>query len=125
MKVYELTTNKQIEQLAEKFPKRLLIIDFWAPWCGPCIEMKPLFEKYAHQHQDGIFISINIDNDNENNDNNIKEIYNIVNIPLFIFIKGNTVIDYLIGTDEIELLNKINLNLKKTMPVDILERPAI
>ena len=30
MKVYSLTTHEQIEQLAEKFPHRLIIIDFWA-----------------------------------------------------------------------------------------------
>jgi thiol-disulfide isomerase/thioredoxin len=120
MKVYELNSQEQIEQLATQFPDRLIIIDFWAPWCGPCVEMKPIFHEYAQQHQDGIFISVNID-ENES----IKELYNIKSIPLFVFIKQHTVIDYLLGAGQVELLNKINLNLKRQMPKDVLERPEV
>ena len=74
MKVYELTTQEQIEKIANKFPQRLIIIDFWASWCGPCVEMKPVFKEFAKQHQDGIFISIDIDKDESGE---ITKLYNI------------------------------------------------
>ena len=99
MKVYTLTTHEQIEQLAEQFPHRLIIIDFWAPWCGPCMEMKKTFSELATQHQDGIFISVNIDADTTEE---IKRVYNIQSIPLFVFIKNHKVIDMMMGANKTE-----------------------
>ena len=119
MKVYELQTHDQIDQLADRFPKRLIIIDFWAEWCGPCVQMKPIFKQLAEEHQDGIFISVNIDEDPTGE---IKKRYGIQSIPMFVFIKGNTVIDFMMGANQSELLNKINKNLKLQMPSDPLER---
>ena len=119
MKVYSLTTHEQIEQLANQFPHRLIIIDFWATWCGPCMEMKPVFSEFATLHQDGIFISVNIDADVTEE---IKRVYNIKSIPLFVFIKNHKVIDMMMGADKNELLNKINKNLKVPVEIDPLER---
>ena len=119
MKVYSLTTHEQIEQLAEQFPHRLIVIDFWAPWCGPCMEMKSTFSELATQHQDGIFISVNIDADVTEE---IKRVYNIQSIPLFVFIKNHKVIDMMMGANKSELLNKINKNLKAAVERDPLER---
>ena len=119
MKVYSLTTHEQIEQLAEQFPHRLIVVDFWAPWCGPCMEMKSTFSELATQHQDGIFISVNIDADTTEE---IKRVYNIQSIPLFIFIKNHKVIDMMMGANKSELLNKINKNLKAPVERDPLER---
>lgn len=119
MKVYSLTTHEQIEQLAEQFPHRLIVVDFWAPWCGPCMEMKSTFSELATQHQDGIFISVNIDADTTEE---IKRVYNIQSIPLFVFIKNHKVIDMMMGANKSELLNKINKNLKVPVEIDPLER---
>jgi thioredoxin len=119
MKVYELQTCDQIDQLADKFQNKLIIIDFWAEWCGPCVEMKPIFHQLAAQHQDGIFISINIDEDQSGE---IKKIYGIQSIPMFVFIKNNSVIDFMMGANQSELLNKINQNLKLQFPKDPLDR---
>ena len=119
MKVYSLTTHEQIEQLAEQFPHRLIVVDFWAPWCGPCMEMKSTFSELATQHQDGIFISVNIDADTTEE---IKRVYNIQSIPLFVFIKNHKVIDMMMGANKSELLNKINKNLKAPVERDPLER---
>ena len=119
MKVYSLTTHEQIEQLAEQFPHRLIVVDFWAPWCGPCMEMKSTFSELATQHQDGIFISVNIDADTTEE---IKRVYNIQSIPLFVFIKNHKVIDMMMGANKSELLNKINKNLKVPVERDPLER---
>jgi len=119
MKVYSLTTHEQIEQLAEQFPHRLIVIDFWATWCGPCMEMKSTFSELATQHQDGIFISVNIDADVTEE---IKRVYNIQSIPLFVFIKNHKVIDMMMGANKSELLNKINKNLKAPVERDPLER---
>ena len=120
MKVYKLSSQKNIEKIASQFKDRLVIIDFWSPECGPCLEMKPIYADYARQHQDGIFLSVNIDECTE-----MIDIYNIQAMPMFVFIKNHEVIDYMIGADDVELLNKINKNLKHKMPIDVLERPKV
>lgn len=42
-----------------------LIIDFWAPWCGPCRNFAPVFEKAAEQHNDVTFAKINTEEQEE------------------------------------------------------------
>lgn len=42
-----------------------LIIDFWAPWCGPCRNFAPVFEKAAEQHNDVAFAKINTEEQDE------------------------------------------------------------
>jgi len=42
-----------------------LIIDFWAPWCGPCRNFSPVFEKAAEQHDDITFAKINTEEQDE------------------------------------------------------------
>ena len=52
----------------------------------------------------------------------IKRVYNIQSIPLFVFIKNHKVIDMMMGANKSELLNKINKNLKVPVKKDPLER---
>jgi thioredoxin len=59
-----------IELTSENFEKTIdgnpiVIIDFWAPWCGPCRGFAPVFEKAADTHPDVVFAKVNTDQQQE------------------------------------------------------------
>ncbi len=54
--VHEVTTENIQKLIAEN---EILIIDFWAPWCGPCRQFGPIFEEIAKKNDDIAFAKLN------------------------------------------------------------------
>lgn len=86
----EVTDANIKELLAEGKP---LVVDFWAPWCGPCKMMLPIVEELAQTYGDRINIGkMNVD---ENPDT--CEDYGIMNIPTMLFFKNGELVNRHVG----------------------------
>jgi len=69
--------------------KKLNVVDFWAPWCGPCLALGPTIDALATEYEGKVNIGkVNTD---ENSDLSIK--YGITSIPCILFIKDGKVVD--------------------------------
>jgi len=81
MAVTELT-QANIEDTINK--NDIVVIDFWAPWCGPCQTFKPVFESASEKHADAVFAACNTEEQTE-----LAAMFQIRSIPtLIIFREG-------------------------------------
>jgi len=62
MAILELTKDN-FEDVVTR--NNMVIVDFWAPWCGPCKQFAPTFEAAAEKHPDVVFAKVNTDQEKE------------------------------------------------------------
>jgi thioredoxin 1 len=70
-----------------------VLIDMWAPWCGPCRMVEPVLKKLSDKYQGKVkFCRMNVDENQK-----IPSQYHVMSIPNMIFIKDGKVIDTAVG----------------------------
>lgn len=89
----EITDASYNEVLAEK--DKLVVIDFWATWCGPCQKVLPIIEELSAEYEGRIIIGkCDVDGNND-----IVAQYRVRNIPTVLFIKNGELLDKLVGAN--------------------------
>ena len=100
-------TDANFEEVVLKSDK-LVIVDFWAEWCGPCRMVAPIIEELASEY-DGKAIIGKVDVD-ENPDVAMK--FNIRSIPTILILKDGEVVDKQVGaTTKQKLTEKLEAHL--------------
>ena len=101
-----IATNTSFDSLLEG--EKLVIVDFWATWCGPCRLLSPLLDEVEEEMSDKItVVKVNVDDADE-----IAMRYRIMSIPTLLFFKNGQVVDKTVGAmPKSTLVDKINANL--------------
>ena len=94
-------TNLETEVMQSEKP---VLIDFWAPWCGPCNVLTPTIEELANEATDAKICKVNVDEEPE-----LAAAFGAMSIPLLVVVKNGKVVNQAVGVrskeEILELLN--------------------
>ena len=102
----KIATNTSFDELLQS--EKLVIVDFWATWCGPCRMLSPLLDEVEAEMEDQVeVVKVNVDDADE-----IAMRFRIMSIPTLLFFKNGAMVDRSVGAmPKSALVDKINANL--------------
>lgn len=94
MSIITLTQDNFKKEIQES--TGVLIIDFWASWCGPCMMLHPIYEELEEKFKDKVkFFKVNVDEQPE-----LTQKFEIQAMPTIIILKDNKELDRFIGLQQ-------------------------
>ncbi len=85
-------TNDNFQATAMDSDK-LVLVDFWAEWCGPCRQISPIIEELANEYEGDVVIGkVNIDNNAE-----VSAQFRVRSIPTVLLLKNGEIVEKIVG----------------------------
>ncbi|MBQ6720228.1 MAG: thioredoxin [Oscillospiraceae bacterium] len=84
-------TRENFDELLVNIGKPVLL-DFWAPWCGPCKQISPIVEQIGAEREDIIVGKVNVDEEME-----LAQRYKVMSIPTLVVLNGGKVAGKAVG----------------------------
>jgi len=101
-KVIKIHSEKEYHEIFDKARDKLIVVDFFAVWCGPCKAIAPVFAEHSITYPDAIFLKVDVDDFQP-----IASAAEIKAMPTFQFYKHGNRLDVLEGADRKALEEKI------------------
>ena len=95
-------TDQNFEEI--KAEGKPIVLDFWAPWCGPCKQVGPYIEELAEEYKG----TVNIGKCDVDENADLPGEFGVRNIPTILFIKNGEIVDKQVGaTTKAALADKV------------------
>jgi thioredoxin 1 len=91
-----------IDNFEKEVKEGTVIIDFWAPWCGPCRIQGPILERLAEELPDVKVAKVNVDNEPV-----LAQAFNVMSIPTLVFYRDGKQFNKVIGLHDLDSLKEI------------------
>ncbi|MBN2815529.1 MAG: thioredoxin [Campylobacterales bacterium] len=85
----------------------IVIVDFWAEWCGPCRQFAPIFEKVSEKHTDVVFAKVNTEEQQT-----LAAQYNVFSIPTLMVVRQGIILLNQAGSLPEEAFDKMIAHVK-------------
>ena len=82
--------------------KKTVLVDFWAPWCGPCRMQAPVLEKFAEENPAVKVVKVNVDDNQE-----LAMEHNISSIPTLLVFKNGEAVNFAVGLQSKNALEEL------------------
>ena len=88
-----INLNKESFEKVTSSKEKTLIIDFWAPWCGPCKALTPVLEELSSEMSDSVEVyKVNVDDNTE-----LAQEYGVQSIPTLLVFKNGALSKTIVG----------------------------
>ncbi|MBC8236833.1 MAG: thioredoxin [Helicobacteraceae bacterium] len=85
----------------------IVIVDFWAPWCGPCIQFAPIFEKVSEEYPDVVFAKVNTEEEQA-----LGTQYGVHSIPTIMVVRDGIILLNQAGSLPADAFGKLITHVK-------------